>query len=156
MARSEQDREDLLKEATALVERVEVSRGADGESVFLGVRRDGALSIYFSADEAYHFNTQHELRRAYLAGQLLKAEEHRLVALTRHRMDSEVQLLRHELDNQEQHVVIERLCAGLQQLRQAELVVRGTVPSDLPARERIAQWLAPLEPVRIAAIPHAR
>ncbi len=156
MARSEQDREDLLKEATALVERVELSLAGFAEPIVLGVRRDGCLSIYFSADEAYHFNSRHELRRAYLDGLLLKAEQHGLVALTRHRTPKEVQLVRHELAEPEHQALLEKLLAKLQQLCQGALVIQGTVPADLPAHERIAQWLAPLAPIRIAAQPHAR
>ena len=97
MARSEHDREDLLAEATALVERVEFTTPAFAEPIIFGVRRDGCLSVYLSADEAYHFNTRHELRRAYLDGRLLKAERQRLVALTRNRTATEVQLVRHQL-----------------------------------------------------------
>ena len=70
MARDESDREDLLREATALVERIELAPAdaADDEHIVAGFRRDGALSIYFGADPVYHFNSAGELRRAYCDG----------------------------------------------------------------------------------------
>ena len=81
MAREEQDREDLLAEAVALVERIEIELPDGGGRVVAGFRRDGCGSLYFDADPAYHFNTRHELRRAFSQGRLLKAERGRLVTL---------------------------------------------------------------------------
>ena len=46
MARHEEDREDLLAEATALVERAELVVEGAAESVVIGFRRDGCASIY--------------------------------------------------------------------------------------------------------------
>jgi hypothetical protein len=104
MAREESEREDLLREATALVERIELapSRGPLGEHVVIGFRSNGAMSIYFGGDTAYHFNSSKELRRAFSNGLLLKSERGRLVALERVRMDDQVQLLRRQLLEDEQ------------------------------------------------------
>src|SRR4051812_2746857 len=98
MARVERDREDLLAEATALVERVELELPGWPEHVIVGFRPSGCGSVYLGPDEAYQFNTAGELRRAYKEGALYKAEHGRLVRLTRHRASEEVQLIRHELD----------------------------------------------------------
>ena len=98
VARQEHAREDLLAEAAALVERIEIVRQDGGQHVVLGFRRDGAASVYFDEDPAYHFNSRHELRRAYLDGQLLKAESGRLISITRKRTADRVQLTSRELD----------------------------------------------------------
>lgn len=73
MARQEHDREDLLAEAVALVERIELRVGDWPQSVTAGFRRDGSASFYLTADEVYQFNTARQLRRAFLAGRLIKA-----------------------------------------------------------------------------------
>lgn len=101
MAREEQDREDLLGEATALIERVELRiptpDGAAEQVVVAGFRTNGALSLYFGADPVWQFNVRGELRRAYRAGALLKAERRRLVEMVRERSDDSVILRSREL-----------------------------------------------------------
>ena len=47
MARQESNREDLLREATALVERVELHVPAFEEPIVVGFRRDGCASFLF-------------------------------------------------------------------------------------------------------------
>ena len=64
MARHEEDREDLMKEATALVRRIEIQLNNDPEPVFAGYKRTGYLSIYLTPDRVYHFDEQNFLRRA--------------------------------------------------------------------------------------------
>ena len=50
MALHEQDREDLLSEATALVQRVELRVEGFAEPVIVGFRRGGEASVFFGAD----------------------------------------------------------------------------------------------------------
>lgn len=160
MARHEHDREDLMVEATALVERVEVSAASRGDSIILGVRRDGCLSAYLRGDEAYHFNSASELRRAYKDGRLIKAEQGKLVSLTRHRTNGEVQLLRRELADDEQTALLQNLANVLRALSEASsngsVTILRCVPEELPAHERIEAWLAPLGQIAVASEPHAR
>src|SRR5437588_282047 len=85
MARETTDREDLLREATALVERAELAVADWPEPVVIGFRRDGAASIYFGGDPVYQFNARGELRRAFVADRLFKAEHGILAALDRQR-----------------------------------------------------------------------
>jgi hypothetical protein len=73
MARDETKREDLLAEATALVERIQIVSQSAG-TITAGFRANGALSLFFDEDPAYHFNSAGELRRAYCAGLLIKAD----------------------------------------------------------------------------------
>jgi hypothetical protein len=136
MARREFDKEDLLREATALVTRIELalvragrvpgvkpqsieqSRGdapatpqvaGQAAQVVVGFRQSGAASVYFGSEPVYHFNAADELRRAYCDGLLYKAEGGQLVSLRRERQKGEVQLLRHALSDTEQRAFVERM-----------------------------------------------
>jgi hypothetical protein len=161
MAREEQDREDLLAEATALFERIELEVEGFADPVLIGFRRDGCASVYIGADPAFHFNTRLELRRAFVAGLLYKAQRARLVALERKRVGGEVQLLRTDLDRAAEDAflancqqVLARLQAGLQSGKHRTI---GQVPpaADILARVRIFLESVPV-PLRIATSPHAR
>src|SRR5437867_2823926 len=118
MSRRESDREDLLRQATALVERAELSILGYSEPIIIGVRRDGSASFYFGADPVYQFNTAGELRRAYIDGVLYKAERGRLVSLTRQRVEDAVVLLRAELYAHESGALLDALQDRLLRLRQ--------------------------------------
>src|SRR5262245_23002530 len=115
MAREESDREDLLREATALVKRIELAPpgGSANDHIVIGFRDSGAASVFFGAEPAYHFNSAGELRRAYVDGKLLKAERGRLVELNRVRQQAAVELQRRDLSAEEQSgflsAMIERL-----------------------------------------------
>ncbi|HEV3024921.1 MAG TPA: hypothetical protein VGX76_20740 [Pirellulales bacterium] len=167
MARQEQDREDLLAEATALVERVELAVEGFDEPLVAGFRRDGSASVYFGADPAYHFNSHGELRRAYAAGLLYKAEgvsqsrHGRLVALERCRAAGEVQLVRHELDADENARFLDALSRRLaslgEALHQGQYRLVGQVPADADVVARVRDWLARVPtPVAIATSPRVR
>jgi hypothetical protein len=160
VARQEHPREDLMAEATALVERVEIVLTADSRHVVIGFRRDGAASIYFAEDPAFHFNARHELRRAYLAGQLLKADRGRLVSMRRERSREQVQLLSRELDVAETSEIIDSLRRRLdtlaQELDAGPYQVVGQVPPDVDVVGRGRNLLAELaRQINVAPSPHA-
>lgn len=160
MSRTQSDREDLLREATALVERAGLQVAGNDEPVVVGFRAGGEASVFFGADPVYHFNADGELRRAYVGGLLYKAERGRLVSLRRQRSEREVALVRHDLSDSE----AADLLSGMQK-RLAELAaaiaggafqVFGQVPADRDVLCRIRGWLATLPaPVRIAPAPNA-
>ena len=52
MARHQEDREDILREATALVERVELEIENLEDPVVVGFRRDSGPAFFFGADFA--------------------------------------------------------------------------------------------------------
>ena len=160
VARNEQDREDILREATALVERVEFMLNAYPEPVVIGFRRDGSASIFIGADPVFQFNSKHQLRRAFVAGKLIKAERGRLVSLDRHRTADQVQLVRSELDDAATQRLLEDLTSHLQvlggALRQDSFVIRGQVPESVDVMGRVRDWLTRLPtPLAVAARPHA-
>ncbi len=162
MTRQELDKENLLRDATALVERIELrwsNEQREVSTVVAGFRHDGAASVFFDADPVYHFNAVGELRRAYRAGLLLKAEGHRLVSMRRSRSTAEVALLRHELTDEEQTATLDAVATDLAKLAMAiestSLKIVGQVPADKEVLGRLRNWLQHLGPVRVAEAPNA-
>ena len=162
MARQEIEREDLLRDATALVQRIELAplAAASGEHVVMGFRSDGGLSVYFGADPVYHFNSRGQLRRAFCEGLLFKAEQGRLVSLRRVRRENEVQLVRHDLADETQTQFLADMQARLHELAwrcaERKLVAVGQVPAAADVLGRTIDWLAQLGDVEVAESPHAR
>jgi len=162
MARDEHDREDLLREATALVERAELALPGEAEHLVAGFRRDGGLSLFFGPDPVYQFNPARQLRRAFVAGTMFKAERGRLVALERRREPDRVVLLRRELSDEVTAEFMAAMAERLERLRDALDVagcnVVGQVPADADADVpgRVVAWLKQLRaPPAIADAPHA-
>jgi hypothetical protein len=156
MSRHESDREDLLREATALIDRVELSIAGWDEPIVVGFRRDGSLSVFFGPDPVYQFNAAGELRRAYCKGLLYKAERGSLVSLRRERSDSQVALVRTELTAQQStdflNVARDRLTALATALDSESFTITGQVSTDANVVSRVQKWLAALP----ADIPIAR
>jgi hypothetical protein len=97
MARNEADREDLMREAVALTERVELSVPGFEELITIGFRSNGAMSIFVGQDPVYQFDPSGRLRRAFVDGFLFRSQHSGLARLERVRTESEVQLLRYDL-----------------------------------------------------------
>lgn len=160
MAREEHDREDLLGEATTYAERLELRCGAEAP-VFIGFRGDGAASFYFGADPVFHFNAAGELRRAFIAGLLYRADHGRLIQLRRERTPAETHLVRSDLSSAECAALLadleQRLRALAGALANDEAIVSGQVPAEAKLLERTRAWLASGPAVlAIAHRPHAR
>jgi len=145
MARHESTREDLLRDARALVERVELAIPGLTEPVVAGFRPLGPLSVYFGEDPAYHFTARGELRRAYVDRTLYKADRGRLVALARDRTDNAVFLFRHELDEAETAAFLGEATRRLEGLREAlaagKYQILRQVPAEARVVERLQTWL---------------
>lgn len=158
MAGQESDREDLLREATALVERVELTSGDRRVSIVAGFRDDGSLSIFFGAEPVYQFNSAGELRRAFVNDRLLKASNGRLVALRRERHGDEVQLLRHDLDAAEQESFLDQMSNQLRNFAQgidsSILQIVGQVPPNADILSRIRSWLGDYPTPTVAQRPN--
>lgn len=159
MTRQEQDREDLMAEASALVRRVEVQLPAQSESWVIGIRRRGEVSIFVGADPVFQFNTAGELRRGFWGGRLVKAEDRRLIRLEKRRTDSEVHLLRHKLTSDETAEFLGVAAETMEALRRGlavgDLVTLRQVPSDIKVNAELANWLDSLsEPIVIARAPN--
>jgi hypothetical protein len=161
VAKFEQSREDLLAEATALVERIELALPAESANVVIGFRKTGAASLYFGEDPAYHFNSAGQLRRAYLDGQLLKAEREQLITMTRQPNAGEVQLRSRMLTAAQSSDVLEalsrRVTALERNLANGHFQIVGQMPGAVDVVGRVRQLLADLAAgVSIAASPRVQ
>ncbi|MCH8923097.1 MAG: hypothetical protein IIA67_08125, partial [Planctomycetes bacterium] len=132
MSRAEQDREDLLAEATALVERVELSLSEADDHVVVGFRRHGCASVFFGPDPVYQFTSDDKLRRAFVGGLLIKAEAGRLFSLDRQRGSGEVRLVRHELTDDESSQLRSEARARLRSLHEAIVADRHQTIGRVP------------------------
>jgi hypothetical protein len=163
MARHEAPREDLLAEATALVERIELQLlGADEtvvDPIVVGFRANGAASVFFGQDLAYHFTSTGELRRAYQSARLYKADRGRLASLDRRRTANQVELLQHDLTDAETSEFLGELSRRFRELQTALDAgefkrLRQIPPEAADLVKNIAKWLSSLpHPVRIARNP---
>lgn len=161
MARDAHDREDLLRDATSYVSRVQlvVEFRSGPSEVFVGFHSSGAVSFYFDQDPVYHFNPSAELRRAFVEDLLVKSETGRLVEMRRQRTDDEVAMVRHKLSDSEQMEFCSRAERKLQELSDAlankRFDVSGSVLAD-PSEDiiaRIANYLVRSDSIRIASSP---
>lgn len=131
--RQEHDREDLMAEATALVERAELIVPLWTEHLTIGFRRDGSSTFYFGPEEVYQFNSRQQLRRAFHDGQLFKAVDGKLAQLRRERTPTAVHLLRRDLTPEESADRLLRVRAVLSQLVAACREGQVTLVAQLPA-----------------------
>jgi hypothetical protein len=160
MTHAEHEREDLLREATALVERAELQVPAIEAPVVAGFRRDGSFAIFFGGDPVYQFNSARLLRRAFVAGLLYKAERGRLVRLRRERTAAETTLVRQALGPEEEQAFLadatERLHALASALQQQQCMLTGQAPPDADVVGRLDNWLSALPPeMGVAENPHS-
>ena len=159
MAREEHDREDLLREATGLSERIELELVDYPQPVVVGFRDSGSTSIYFGADPVFQFNSQDQLRRAHVEGLLYKAERKSLVALRRVRTTQATSLVRSELDADETALFMSAMTRQLSQLLENLLAekyrVVGQVPEDRPIVDRVIERLPALLGAEIATSARA-
>ena len=169
MAQEESPREDLLREATALVERIELgpkshpadssAEDRDGRTIVAGFRSSGAVSIFFGEDEVYHFNPSAELRRAYVDGHLYKAVNGRLFSMTRFRAAYKVEMRSHPLTDAEQAEFFARLTQHLGTLAANIAADRcealRSIPEGAKVLHRLQTWLVAYSADKIAERPNA-
>lgn len=158
MARQENDREDLLAEAKALVERIHLQAAGLSEAVTIGFRRDHSASFYFGAQHVYQFNSAGSLRRAFVDDLLFKADHGRLVSLRRERGPEMVALVRCDLEAAETAAFFSTMSGYLDKLHHAlakqHYTVMGQVPDDADLIARVCCWLDEFAgKMRIAASP---
>jgi hypothetical protein len=156
MARQSHHREDLLRDATALVPRILLRVTIQGEpcEVFAGFRQPESLAIYFDDDPVYQFNSQGELRRAFVAGSIIKADGGELVAWERSETLDQTAMLSRRLNSAETQEFSKSLLARLANLKAAitynEFTLVGQVPPDGGAFEKLQAWLDRIDSVVIA------
>lgn len=161
MARHEADKEDLIAEASALVDRFEfVNRAgtaADTDNgqkqghsapvdpyvaeavafenhscVVAGFRRDASFSIYFGQNPFYQFTPQHQLRRAWENGYLFRSQGHTLARLDRQRGPTGTVLQRTDLTAAELEGFFDRMRNHLDRF------IRGIDTGELTLQRAVA------------------
>ena len=143
--RLETDREDLLREATALVERAELTVPDFAEPIVVGFRNSGAASLFFGPELVYQFNTVQALRRAFRDGLLYKADAGQLIALRRERTPTEVALIRSPLSDEQTVEFLSEMHSNLGRLRRAldsgNFKLSAEVPAGANVVVRVRNWL---------------
>lgn len=145
MPRQQQDREDLLREATALAERISLRLSGHEEEIVVGFRRDGSASIYWGGSRVYQFTCDGRLRRAYVGDLLYKAEKGHLISLTRERKANVVELTRHVLSDSQTQAFLAEMRERLEQLHDAlakqNFTILGQVSVEGDLVDRTSCWL---------------
>ena len=159
MARHEQDREDLIREATRLVPRAEWHVPGEETPVVLGIRSPGALSVFFGPDPVFHFNSRGELRRGFIRGALWKADRGRLVVMQRRRTSESVNLQARDVVAEEKTMLLREAQERLARLQEALARGRATWIRGVGEGAGSAEfWLRCLEavesPWQLAQRPH--
>ena len=126
MARNEQDREDLVREATGLKNRIEWNVPGEPEPVVTGLKSSGNLSLYFGQDPVYQFDVAGQLRRAYVNGFLYRTQGTTLARIHRERTEAETSLMRYDLTPNELSDVLTSMTARVASLREALASGRAT------------------------------
>ena len=161
MARDEDSREDLLREATALVQRVELQVEGFAEPIVAGFRRDGAASFYFG--QRCFISIQHRRPTPPRLSRrpTVQSRSRPIGAIDAPRTADEVDLLRHECkaDEEREFLAID----GPKTIRVATSVwsrvlsVLGQIPPDGNVAGRVGDWLSiQADPIPLACSPHAK
>lgn len=161
MARTESDREDMIREATAMRNRIEWQLPDKPEPVFAGVRSDGSLAIYFGADPVFQFTASGGLRRAYSDGFLYRTQGTTLARLKRDRSAESTVLLRTDLTPSELAAFLDRMDEYLTRLRQSiadgsAIELRSVGDGGSPGYESLIGMAINASPKLAPALPTRR
>ena len=156
MAKQTEDREDLLRDGTAMPVRGRL--WVDRAEVVIGFRSQGQLSLYWDQDPVFQFDESCRLRRVFIDSCRLKAENGKLVRLRQphesiaRRVDR-LRLVTEPISEVDEAAILQRLSDRLQQIDatldqmvfdadQALLQSVGATPPEFARRVRgwIADW----------------
>lgn len=157
MAQHEEDREDLMREAVALPDRVELTVEGFESLITIGFRSNSAMSIFIGQDPAYQFDPEGRLRRAFVNGLLYRSQHTTLAMLKRERTETQTLLLRTDLSEDALQCFREAMRNTLkllaQKLQFAAFRVVRSVPESISHLDRIQvaltsvlhaeSWLSP-------------
>ena len=148
MSHASKETEELLRDATALVERLSLQTPDWPDHVVVGFRSNGSASIFFGEDPVYQFNNKHELRRSYWRGQRIKSESGKLFALVPEPDVSRLRFVGRDFDEGQTHGYLAELTGRLEQLRTAlangNVQVVGQMPPDHDLLPRVITWIEAL------------
>ena len=157
MAKDAHDREDLLRDATGYVERMEFHVPHVEQVLFSGFRDEGAWSLYWGQDQVVQFNQSGALRRAFWQDRMLGSYRHRLHWLLR-QGSARAKLSREPLREDEQTSFLRMWEHRLQDLHAVLAGGRhdivGCVPDGADVAQATLDWLtAHPPPLQLAMHP---
>lgn len=154
MAKETHDREDLLRDGMAMIHRGQTI--IDGKEVFVGYRADGQASLYWDQDPVFQFNSSSELRRVYIDGVKLLAQQRQLLILKRHASAPSLRELSSDAVMQRLDQCLEKLAALPGSAEEAGWQTVGQDTDDF--HRRVREWAKELrtEGITIADEPHAK
>ena len=151
MAKNEHDREDLMREAVALQERVELKVQGLGAIVTVGFRANSAMSVFFGQDPVYQFDPEGRLRRAFVDGLLFRSQHTTLAMLKRERTDTQTLLLRTELTDDRLRAFQTTMLLALEHLEQMLKASGYSLVRSVPeAASHVVRIQAALAAIRLA------
>lgn len=140
------DREDLMREAVALPDRVELSVPSFDSLITIGFRSNSAMSIFIGSDPVYQFDPEGRLRRAFVAGLLYRSQHTSLAMLKRERTATQTGLLRTELGDDALQAFHDTMLVSLtlleQKLHASDFRIARSMPDDVCHITRIQAALA--------------
>ena len=153
--RHESDREDIMREATAMRRRASFAIDGLPSPVVAGFRSNDFFSIFFDQNPVYQFNNTGQLRRAYRDGLLYRTQGTTLAQLNRVRTPERTELQRTDLTPEQLDEFLSEMAKFLGKVRSAftengaeliEQVPQETdiIPDLLAALELIQQQTQPL------------
>lgn len=158
MALDEHDREDLIREGTAMADRGECV--IDNTVVVIGFRSRGQVSLFCGTDPVFQFNERNQWRRTFWMGRRFAAENGRMVELIRPDRGGKVTLTTVMVDDGTHDQITQSLTHWLNAIGQAiandsvEFRIEGADCGSF--RQRVEKWRAKLQtPIVIADSPNA-
>jgi hypothetical protein len=142
MGKATHAREDLLRDAVALVARAAIQMESPGraggdETIVVGFRREGAFSIFFGEEPVFHFTSGGELRRAFVDGRIIKVESGRLCEALKGDSGGRVQLVARPFSEDESAHLLRAIADRINELEGALASGRFTLVGQVPAGEDV-------------------
>jgi hypothetical protein len=134
-----------MRDAVALVERIELRGPEITPKIEAGFHRDGRLSLFFGDDPYYQFDPEGRLRRAFVDGQIFMPTTAGLKSLNRERNAEATVLVRHDLTPTEVDRFLGKMLDHIGSLRQiiasGNLHVKRQLPAEAPIVQRLCSSL---------------
>ena len=155
--RNESDREDIMREATALKRRMSLRVAGMPEPIVAGFRTNDYFSVFFDQDPVYQYDNQGQLRRAYLGGLLYRTQGNTLAQLKRVRTETQTVLQREDLNSDQLAVFLTTMSEFISRLLTAfengTVTVLETIPDDPAIADQVTTALRQVTASDVALAP---
>lgn len=155
--RNESDREDIMREATALKRRISLRVAGMPEPIVAGFRTNDYFSVFFDQDPVYQYDNQGQLRRAYLGGLLYRTQGNTLAQLKRVRTETQTVLQREDLNSDQLAGFLTTMSEFISRLLTAfengTVTVLETIPDDPAIADQVTTALRQVTASDVALAP---